>query len=87
MTTTEQRLTPQDVLDAVARLAPTVAARAADVEAGRRVPRDLLDPLVDAGCFRLTMPASHGGLGAEPAAAMRVLRTPRRRRRLGRPGR
>jgi alkylation response protein AidB-like acyl-CoA dehydrogenase len=56
--------TPQDVLDAVGRLAPAIAARADETEAARRVPRDLLDGLAAAGVFRLLRPASHGGLGA-----------------------
>lgn len=60
------------VLDAVRALAPAVAARAAEVEAARRVPRDLLDDLKRAGCFRLLMPPSHGGVGADLASAMGV---------------
>lgn len=47
------RVTPEDVLRAVWDLAPTIAARAGEVEAARRVPPDLLDELVAAGCFRL----------------------------------
>jgi alkylation response protein AidB-like acyl-CoA dehydrogenase len=60
------------VLAAIDALAPTVAARAGDVEAARRVPTDLLDRLVDAGCFRLLLPASHGGAGADLAQANRA---------------
>ena len=66
-------VTVPDVLDAAHRLAPTIAARAAEVEAARRVPRDLLDDLVDAGLFRLQLPRSHGGLGADLPSAMRVV--------------
>jgi alkylation response protein AidB-like acyl-CoA dehydrogenase len=62
----------QDVLDATRDLAPTIAARAAEVEAARRIPRDLLDQLIGAGCFRLVLPPSHGGLGADLPAALRV---------------
>ena len=67
--------TPQAVLDTVGLLAPQIAGRAAEVEADRRVPRDLLDELIRAGCFRLLMPTSHGGLGADLLATMRVLDT------------
>jgi alkylation response protein AidB-like acyl-CoA dehydrogenase len=64
--------TPEAVLAAIDALAPTVAARAADVEAARRLPPDLLRELVDAGCFRLLLPASHGGAGADLAQATRA---------------
>lgn len=65
--------TPADVLAAVRELQPTIAARAADIEATRRIPADLLDALTRSGCFRLMRPQSHGGLGAEWPAAMRVV--------------
>lgn len=53
-----------EVLTAARRLAPAVAARAPEIEAVRRVPRDLLDQLVQAGCFRFLLPSSHGGCDA-----------------------
>ena len=53
-------------------MAGVIAARAAEIEAARRLPRDLLDELVHAGCIRLLRPRSHGGLGADVPAAMRV---------------
>ncbi|HEU5084554.1 MAG TPA: acyl-CoA dehydrogenase family protein [Acidimicrobiales bacterium] len=65
--------TAAEVLAAVEGLAPTIAARAAEVENGRRVPPDLLQQLVDAGCFRILLPASHGGIQAELPDAMRML--------------
>ena len=61
-------VTVDAVLDAVRALAPTIAARAAEIEAARRLPADLLDALVDAGCFRMLLPASHGGARRRPAA-------------------
>ncbi len=73
MTTVDRRqVTAQDVLDATRQLAPAIAGRAAEIESARRVPRDLLDELIGAGCFRLLLPRSHGGLGADVPAAMRV---------------
>jgi len=66
-------MTPDDVLAAVRAMAPTVADRAAEAEAARRLPADLLDGLRDAGCFRMSMPESHGGLGADLAAISAVL--------------
>lgn len=61
------------VLDAVAELAPAIAARAAETEARRSVPPDLIDDLAAAGCFRMLRPPSHGGDGLDLVAAMRVL--------------
>ena len=60
------------VLDAVRGLAPTIAARAAEIEAARRLPRDLVDDLSAAGCFRMLVPRSHDGIGLDLASAMRV---------------
>jgi alkylation response protein AidB-like acyl-CoA dehydrogenase len=60
------------VLDAVRDLAPKIAARAAEVEAARRVPLDLLDDLSRAGCFRMLVPRSHGGSGIDLMSAMKV---------------
>ena len=56
----------------VTELLPTIAARAAEIEATRRVPRDLLDDLVAAGCFGVLVPTSHGGAGADVLTAMRL---------------
>lgn len=66
-------MTPAEVLAAVRALAPTITACAADAEAARRLPADLLAALRDAGCFRLSMPESHGGLGADLTAIVAVL--------------
>lgn len=63
---------PTDVLHAVRELAPAIAGRAAEIEAARRMPGDLLDDLKAAGCFRMLRPPSHGGMGAGFPTAMRV---------------
>lgn len=65
--------TAADVLEATHRLAPTIAARAGEIEAARRLPRDLLDELLAAGCFRMLRPRTHGGLGADLPDAMRII--------------
>jgi alkylation response protein AidB-like acyl-CoA dehydrogenase len=75
MTIQDTSTTPQGVLDAARDLAPTIAERVGEIEDARRLPRDLLDELVRAGCFRLLVPRSHGGLGADLPAAMRVVET------------
>ena len=73
MTTVDTDITtPQGVLDAARRLAPSISARAGEIEAERRVPRDLLDELIAARVFGVLRPASHGGAGADLPAAMRV---------------
>lgn len=64
--------TPEEILDAARRLEPTIAKRAAEIESARRIPRDLLDELTAAGCFRALTPTSHGGLGADLPSAMRI---------------
>jgi alkylation response protein AidB-like acyl-CoA dehydrogenase len=75
MTIVEHGTTPERVLESARALAPAIAGRAAEVEAARRVPRDLLDQLIGAGCFEVSRPRSHGGVGADLPAAMRVVET------------
>ncbi|HVE99372.1 MAG TPA: acyl-CoA dehydrogenase family protein [Mycobacteriales bacterium] len=70
--TTTLETSATTVLDAVQDLAPTIAERAAEVEAGRRLPLDLVESLTAAGCFRLLLPASHGGAERSLPEAMRV---------------
>ena len=65
--------TTAPVLAAVAELAPRLAARAAETEAGRRVPPDLVEDLREAGCFRMLLPRSHGGDELDLVTGMRVL--------------
>lgn len=60
------------VLDAVREMRTMISDRAAEVEAARRLPADLLAELKQAGCFRMLLPPSHGGDGTSPAEAMRV---------------
>lgn len=61
------------VLDAVRALAPKISARASEIEAARRLPRDLIRDLTGAGCFRMLVPRSHGGGGFDLASAMSVI--------------
>jgi indole-3-acetate monooxygenase len=75
MTILERATTVDEVLAAARRMAPSIAARAAEIEAARRVPRDLLDELIGAGAFRVLLPRSHGGIGATLPEALDVLET------------
>jgi alkylation response protein AidB-like acyl-CoA dehydrogenase len=52
-----------------AALLETVAARAADTEAQRRLPADLAAELAQAGLFRMLVPKSLGGGEGKPARA------------------
>lgn len=65
--------TEATLLDAVNDLATMITNRAAESEAARRLPPDLVETLTDAGCFRMLLPRTHGGEGQEFPAAMRVL--------------
>jgi alkylation response protein AidB-like acyl-CoA dehydrogenase len=69
---TDSVTTAADVLAAIEELAPTIAGRASEIEEARRLPADLLDELKRVGAFRLTGPASHGGLEADLPAALRI---------------
>jgi alkylation response protein AidB-like acyl-CoA dehydrogenase len=65
----------QDILAAARTLQPVVRERAADIEAARRLPADLARDFAHAGLFRLVVPASIGGLEAEPAVLMQAIET------------
>lgn len=66
--------TPSPLERAVA-ITPRVAASAAEIERIRRLPEDLVAALVDAGLFRLLMPAFVGGEEVAPLTFLRVIET------------
>jgi indole-3-acetate monooxygenase len=55
-------------------LAPEIATRAADIEAARDIPRDLVEALRSIGIFRMFVPQSHGGLELDLPDGFKVLR-------------
>jgi alkylation response protein AidB-like acyl-CoA dehydrogenase len=61
------------ILTAARDLAPTIAARAADTEAQRRLPADLATQIADAGLFRMAVPRRLGGAEAPPADILTAL--------------
>jgi alkylation response protein AidB-like acyl-CoA dehydrogenase len=61
------------ILDAARDLAPRIAARAPEIERGRRLPPDLVAELLEAGFFRMSVPRSHGGLELEYPATVEAL--------------
>jgi indole-3-acetate monooxygenase len=60
-------------LEEVRRLAPSIAARAEEIEAARCLPGELFDELKAAGLFRMLTPRSHGGDEVGLLASMEVL--------------
>ena len=70
-------MTPEakTLLDAVRELAPSIGARSAEIDSGRRLPLDLLAQLTSAGCFRMFVPKSHGGLDIDVPASMEIIET------------
>ncbi len=62
------------VLAGIRKLAPEITARAAEVEAARCVPPDLVDRLKSIGIFRMFVPRSHGGLELALPAGLEVIR-------------
>src|SRR3979490_820984 len=67
--------TPQRLLAEIRELAPHVTSRAAEIEAGRRIPPDLVEALRSTGVFRMFVPQSHGGLELDLPTALEVFAT------------
>ncbi|MCA1458572.1 acyl-CoA dehydrogenase family protein [Bradyrhizobium sp. BRP22] len=63
------------MLAGIRKLAPDITARAAEIEAARCVPADLIDHLKSVGIFRMCVPRSHGGLELALPAGLEVIRT------------
>src|SRR6185295_7484747 len=54
-------MTPDQILANARALAPEIAARATEAVRLRRLPRDIVEKLRAAGCFRVMFPKSWGG--------------------------
>jgi alkylation response protein AidB-like acyl-CoA dehydrogenase len=54
---------------------PAVAAAAAEIETGRRLPGHLLDKLHEQQLFRLLMPRTNGGIETDPITFFHVIET------------
>src|ERR1700704_1704518 len=65
--------TSSRLLADIRRMAPTIAARAAEIEAARRVPLDLVETLRSIGVFRMLAPKSHGGQELELWAVLKIM--------------
>lgn len=56
-----------NAVEAAQKLAPEVARRANEIEAGRRLPADLARKFAASGLFRMVLPREVGGQGSTPA--------------------
>ncbi len=65
--------TVQHLLANIQDLAPDIAARAAEIEAGRRIPPDIVEKLRSIGVYRTLVPKSHGGFELDLASAVDVI--------------
>jgi alkylation response protein AidB-like acyl-CoA dehydrogenase len=61
------------VVDAARSLGASIRERSAEIEAQRRLPRDVVDALADAGCFRLCVPRVLGGVEADVASLIETI--------------
>src|SRR5882762_11276452 len=68
MTSTAKRLLA-DIRD----MAPAITARAVEIEAGRRIPLDLVEVLRSIGLFRMFVPQSHGGLELDLPEGLEII--------------
>lgn len=75
MTAIDTTMTAPAILDRARTIAGGLPERAAGIEAARRLPPELLTELVTAGCFRILLPASHGGAGATLSEALELYET------------
>ncbi len=66
--------TAKRLLDDIRHLAPSIVARAAEIEAARRIPPDLVKSLRAIGAFRLLAPRSHGGFEFDLPIALDIIK-------------
>src|SRR5215831_16794132 len=57
----------------VRELTPALSARAAEMEASRRIPHDVVKLLKAIGAFRLFVPQSHGGLELDLPGGLSII--------------
>lgn len=65
---------PDELIARARGLIPVLRARAAACEDGKRIPEASARDLIDAGVFRITMPASAGGYAMRPSVLWAVAR-------------
>lgn len=62
-----------DLLERARALVPAVRAAGDQIERDRQLPTDLVEQLRGAGMFHLSVPASYGGVEADPITASRIV--------------
>jgi indole-3-acetate monooxygenase len=72
-TTTRSVSASSSPLDVARALAPRIKARAAEIEAARELPKDLVAELVEARLFKVALPESEGGLEADVITSLKVI--------------
>jgi alkylation response protein AidB-like acyl-CoA dehydrogenase len=63
----------QRLLADIRTIAPEITARAAEFEAARRIPLDMVETLKSIGVLRLLVPRSHGGFELDFPAASKII--------------
>lgn len=63
----------QPVVRAAAALQPMLREHQAEIEREQRIPRAIVEPMRDAGFYRLVIPRALGGLQADPLTYLRVV--------------
>jgi indole-3-acetate monooxygenase len=63
----------RQILEGVREMAPSIAARAVEIERARRLPADLLRELRALGLFRMLVPEKYGGYALEFPATIEIL--------------
>jgi alkylation response protein AidB-like acyl-CoA dehydrogenase len=64
---------PKDAVEIARALAPRIRERAGEIEATRELPADLVLDIANAGLFKVAVPESDGGLGADVLTSLRVI--------------
>jgi alkylation response protein AidB-like acyl-CoA dehydrogenase len=64
----------EDMLAGIRELAPEIKVRAAEIEAARRIPPDIVERLRYLGLFRMFVPQSQGGLEFDFPAGLEVIK-------------
>ena len=60
-------------LELARAFAPRIRARAAEIEAARELPKDLVLEIAQAGLFKVAVPEAEGGLGADILTTLQVI--------------
>jgi alkylation response protein AidB-like acyl-CoA dehydrogenase len=60
-------------LEIARALAPRIRVRAAEIEAARQLPKDLVLEIAESGLFKVAVPVAEGGLGADILTTLQVI--------------